>query len=378
MDNKGKKVLLLIALALSMVTWKCSFSSNRKIITKEEVREYPVADIPSADRATDMVLIYHGYKSRPAWDNTDMKPYIFRDNQGKTEWLFDGFLFLEIFGSRDSVEYDFCIPHDNRMSPDKSLWEELLKKTFAKGTGPDAIEETIDSLVRLDIRPPYKRKVMFALPNPQVQCKNWGSVNGKELDCTKVADRLIAVKWYVQNLLDNWNKKNYKYIDLAGFYWLHEQIDSVNQDDILIKEVQTYLNHLGYSLTWIPYYGAEGAERWKEMGFDIAYQQPNYFFNTSSPISIITGAIDFAKKNNMSLEMEFDERVTDPAYGKRFYTYLEQFEEAGAWEQFPIAYYEGGGAWLAMSRSQDPELQKMYTALSDILVRRNGRFSTIK
>ncbi|WP_106831436.1 DUF4855 domain-containing protein [Parabacteroides pacaensis] len=350
-----------------------------------EAPEHIVVNIPSADRPTDMALIYHGYKSRPAWTAADLQPYIFRENNGKIEWLFDGFLFLEIYAEINGTEYDYGIANGNKIAPGKSEWENLLQKTFAEGKGPDGIEQTLDSLVQLGIQPPYKRQVMFCLPNPQIQCKNWGILNGRKLDFHKTADRLLAVKWYVERILKEWETKDYHYIQLAGFYWLHEQIDThsledgtIIEDAQLIKEVQAYLKSLGYPLIWIPYYGAAGVDRWKELGFDIAYQQPNYFFSLESPINIITGAIGIAKKYNMSLEMEFDDRVTDPAYGKRFYTYLEEFEKAGAWNDFPIAYYEGGGAWLRMNKSYSPEMKKMVKALGDILVQRNGKFSVIK
>lgn len=339
-----------------------------------------VADekIPSADRATDMALMYHGYRTRPAFDASDMKYYVYRENNGKIEWLFDGFLFIEIYAENNGQMYDYGIANGNKLAARKVEWEDLLQKTFAVGKGPDAIEEVLDSLAQQNIVPPYKRKIMFALPNPQTMCIDWGELDGKKMNFSRLEHRQKAVKWYINRILEEWNKKDYRYIDLAGFYWLHEQIDTQYNDDVLVKEVQLYLNKLGYPLTWIPYYGAEGVDRWKELGFDIAYQQPNYFFSLESPIDIITGAIGIAKKYNMSLEMEFDDRVTDPAYGERFFTYLSEFEKAGAWNDFPIAYYEGGGAWLRMSQSEDPEVQKMVKSLGDILVKRNGKFSKIK
>ena len=350
-----------------------------------EVPEHIVADVPSADRPTDMALIYHGYTSRPAWTASDMQPYIYREKEGKIEWLFDGFLFLEIYGNVNGTEYDYGIESHGRKAPGKLEWEDLLKKTFADGKGPDGIEQVLDSLVQLGIQPPYKRQVMFGLPNPQLQCKNWGLLNGRRLDFKKTSDRLLAVKWYVEKVLDEWKKKDYKYIQLSGFYWLHEQIDThwledgtVVEDAELVKSVQAYLSEQGYPLTWIPYLGAAGVDRWKELGFDIAYQQPNYFFDLGTGIWAIEQGIATAKKYNMSLEMEFDDRVSDPAYGERFFTYLEEFEKAGAWNDFPIAYYEGGGAWLRMTKSYNPELQKMVKSLGDILVNRSGKFTTIR
>lgn len=342
-------------------------------------KKHIVAKLPTANRPTDLALMYHGFKSRPSYVAPEMKHYVFRENNGKVEWLFDGFLFIEIYAETDGVGYDYGIPCHGRISPRKIEWDDLLQKTFAKGKGPDAIEEVVDSLVQLGIKPPYKREVMFSLPNPQVQCKEWGELNGKKMDFTKTEDRLEAVKWYVGQIRKIWKEKDYKYLHLSGFYWIHEQIDKEHKDDILVKEIQAYLNKLGFPLIWIPYNGAPGVdENWKDLGFDIAYQQPNYFFGDNASIDLIHKAIDVVKKYNMSLEMEFDDNVSKPLYRQKFYTYLDEFEKAGAWDQFPIAYYEGGGAWLRMCQSQDPEIQKMVKTLGDILVKRNGKFSMIK
>lgn len=388
--------ILFLIFCTTILLYGCSSDGIDEEIPQEpELPEHIVADIPSADQATDMVLIYHGYHTRPAWTSEDMKYYIYRENEGKVEWLFDGFLFLELYANINGVEYDYGIANEanGKVAPRKLEWEDLLQKTFAEGKGPDAIEATIDSLVQTGVQPPYKRKAMFALPNPQVLCKDWGILNHKTMDFTNNEDRLDAVKWYVGRILEEWKKKEYKYVDLAGFYWLHEQLDTHSfvdkkvEDVELVKNVSSYLNELGYPLTWIPYYGAAGADKWQEMGFNMAYQQPNYFFSIHSPISIITGAIDFARQHNMFLEMEFDERLLDgdPGQGasssqfqERYYTYLAEFEKANAWNNFPIAYYEGGKAWLRMCTSRNAEAKAMVKALGDILVKRNGKFSKIK
>lgn len=374
-----KKMLLLVITAMLLPITACASNSDDPPIKPSEPEEKPhiVVNIPSADKASDMVLIYHGYTSRPSYVASEMKSYIYRENNGTVEWLFDGFLFLEIYGNLNGTEYDYGIASYHRIAPGKSEWDYLINKTFEKGKGPDAIEETIDSLVQLGIKPSYKRKAMFCIPNPQVQCTNWGILNHKTLDFKKTADRFEAAKWYIDRIIDEFEKKDYNYVDLAGFYWLHEQIDLENKDDQLIGMVQAYLKEKGLPLTWIPYYGAQGADRWKELGFDIAYQQPNYFFSLESPMSIINNAINFAMMHQMSLEMEFDDRITQAAYRERFYTYLTEFEKSGAWDYFPIAYYEGGGAWLRMSQSKDAEVKKAFKALGDILVRRNGKFSKI-
>lgn len=334
--------------------------------------------IPELGRPADLVLIYDGFYNRPKYTPNEMRHYIYRDNNGKVEWLFDGFLFLEIYARTGNTQYDYCIASHGRLSARKTEWEYLLDATFADGRGPDAIEATIDSLVKAGVKLPYKREIVFSLPNPQAQCKDWGELNGRKMDFTLTADRLEAVKWYVAQIEKRWKAKNYKYLRLSGFYWVHEQIDKQYGDDVLIKEVQAHLGKAGYPLIWIPYNGAPGVDaNWRSLGFDIAYQQPNYFFGDNTSVELMHKAINTAAKYNMSLEMEFDDNVAKPLYQEKFYKYLEEFGKTGAWKTFPIAYYEGGGAWLRMCSSSDPEMKKMVKALGDILVERKALVRSI-
>ncbi|MDR2954156.1 MAG: DUF4855 domain-containing protein [Prevotella sp.] len=371
-------VLFLSILAVS--TYSCSSGDDDIVPPPDDDDELPKVEvnIPSAKGITDLALIYHTYVSRPKWTSGQIKHYIFRENNNKIEWLFDGFLFLEIYAKVNGTEYDYGIPTYGRGSPTKSVWEYLLSETFADKRGPNALEIVLDSLAQKEHIPPYKRQVVFGIPNPHYGQKDWGLLNGKALNFNKPEDRLTAACWYVDRVLEEWKKRDYKHLDFAGFYWLHETIDGApNNDEDLIKAVAEYLKTKNTDLCWIPYYGAAGANRWGDFGFNIAYQQPNYFFDTNSPITILTGALDYAKRYNLALEMEFDDRVSQPAYMERYYTYIDEFEKAGVWNEKPVAYYDGGGAWYRMSISKISTMKEMHKALSDILVKRNRKFSTI-
>lgn len=368
--------LLISFMMFSCPFYACSSSDEEPI---DPGTEPPVTvEVPSAKGVTDMALIYHTYVNRPKWTSGELKHYLFRENDKKVEWLFDGFLFLEIYARVNGVEYDYGVSNAEKKAPGKAVWEYLLRETFDTGRGPNALEIVLDSLARKDITPPYKRQVMISIPNPQHGQKDWGLLNGKAMDFNKPEDRLTAAYWYVDRVLEEWKKRDYKYLDFAGFYWLHETIDYHFGDDNLIKGVQKYLEQKGIGLCWIPYYGALGADKWTDFGFEIAYQQPNYFFNPETPLSIITGALDYAKRYNLALEMEFDDRVTDETYRNRFYTYIEEFEKAGVWNDKPVAYYQGTSGWMTMATSRNSELQKACKTLGDILVKRQGKFSTIK
>ncbi|MDR2954157.1 MAG: DUF4855 domain-containing protein [Prevotella sp.] len=338
-----------------------------------------VYNVPDTKSITDLALIYHTNVNRPRWTPDEMKYYLYRDNDGRAEWLFDGFLFLEIYAEKNGIKYDYGIANNDRIAPDKQIWEYLLSETFDVQRGPNALEILLDSLANKGQIPPYKRQVMFSIPNPQYGQTNWGEIGGKKLDFNKPEDRFEAACWYVDRILEEWEKQNYNYLGFGGFYWLHETIDGEpNNDGDLIKKVSDYLKTKNMDLCWIPYNWAEGVESWKDFGFTVTYQQPNYFFDKKSELWILERAINFAKEQDLGLEIEFDGRVLeDSDYMKRYYTYIEEFEKGGIWDNKPVAYYEGGDGWLKMGRSKDPEVQKAYNVLADIIIKRQGKFSKI-
>lgn len=341
----------------------CSVKSGESLTKKNNDQ------VQSPRFPTDMALIYHGNTNRLAWNAEQLKPYLYTMENGKPQWLFDGFLFLEIFRTKDGKNFDYRI-QPALQRPD---WEWLIQRTFRDGSGPDALEELMAGLDKQGFKAPYKRKVVLSIPNPVNDDVTWGELNGKKLDFHSTEDRVAAATWFADRMLEEWKKKNYKYLELAGFYWLRETINNDKAVD-LVKAVGEYVHQKKLDFYWIPYYGAKRAGEWKNMGFDIAYQQPNYFFNLDSPHDILTGAIDFGKKANSAFEMEFDARLmTNDGYMKKYNDYIDEFGKEGIWQHTPVAYYEGGDGWYKMSQSSDPKVRKAFQRLSDTLVVRKSR-----
>lgn len=390
------KKFLLVLLPLSVflfstVLHACSDSSNPVILPEEEEEEEPSKEVPSAKGITDMALIYHTGKDRPKWTSGELSPYLFRENkETKTiEWLFDGFLFLEIRGERDGEAYDYALPSNYELeewkltTARKQEWNQLVTATFADKCGPNALEIVLDSMAQKGHVPKSKRQVVIAIPNPFWGQQDWGSIDGvkegKPLVFYSANEQLAAVKWYVDRVEEIWKSKKYKHIELTGFYWLNESLIKGYGDHALIRAVQPEIEQRGYDFIWIPYNGAGSVEQWKDFKFTTAYQQPNYFFDNVADIEKMERALKTAEKYNMALEMEFDDRIlTDKAtFLARYYTYIDEFEKANVWKDKPVAYYQGTAAWLKMSRSLDPDIKEAYKKLADILVARQGKFSTI-
>jgi hypothetical protein len=296
-----------------------------------------------------------------------MKPYIYKTDTNGFHWLFDGFLFLEIFDKNQKLEWD---PGFGYKTAAKEQWEWLLDRYFGKGKGPDALESVLDSLAKIGKKPLRPRRVVISIPDPVFGYTEWGEINGNKLDFNKSEDQVAAACWFIDRVAEKWNEKGYKHIKLDGFYWVHE---AAGKDFAIIPEVKKYLVSKSKKLYWIPYWKAERSDMWNELGFDCAYQQPNYFFNKEVSDQRLDDACNFGKLHGMGMELEFDNNVAKPEGRKKYYDYINSFEANNVWTERRVAYYEGGGAWLKMSQSEDPEMMKMVEVLSSILIRRQEK-----
>lgn len=361
---------------LHFAIWIPSFFFNfSSFLTKSKSDNYhspksSSVNIPASNHISDMVLIYHGGSQRPVWEADQLKHYLYRTINNELEWLFDGFLFLEIRAEINNKQYDFGVAKSSTLKPTKVEWEWLLNKTFAPSVGPAAIDYLLDSLCKSGKPAPFKRKITIGIPNPIKGTANWGSLKSGPLDFDKDEDRVAAAKWYVDQVINRFKKKKYKHIELDGFYWINE---SINQDLSVIKQITEYVHKKRMKICWIPYNYAPGADKWKIAGFDIAYQQSNYFFRLDRPLKIIDNALSFARDNNMAMEMEFDGKVFKPDFIERFFTTVDQYDKFNVWQSPSVAYYEGGGTWLNMATSTNPGALKAYNDLGDIIVTRQKR-----
>jgi len=323
-----------------------------------------VNNMQSGNRIKDLVLIYDGGTHRLPWTKDRIKPYIYRENNGNFEWLFDGYLFLEIFDTKRNIAYD---PGFKRDAATKDDFRSLLNTYFNKETSFGALESVLDSLEKKGHAAQRKRKVVISIPVPRKDFTEWGSVNGIKLDFKSTDDIFTAVQWYIDESLKMWKERNYKHLELEGFYWVSEN-DHFYGD--AMRMTGKYLEKVGKPFYWIPHFNASGANVWKEYGFDYAYFQPNYFFSPTIPYSRLNESCGFAREHGLSMEMEFDSRmIADTTYRKRFDDYVKVFTEQNVWK-YPVAYYEGGGAWGVMSKSNDPEIRKRYEQFGDIIARR--------
>lgn len=337
-------------------------------------------EIPTVN---DLVLIYGGGHHRTPynWTLERIADYVsYTDPKGKTHWLFDGFLFLEIMdpgptGAGKKFANGYTYQGQQLKAANRLDWQELINYYFTKNNGIDALNQAIKQAATRLGEPSVKRRVIVSIPEPIVYeepgsnvTKYWGPVDGRQLDFAITKDRFAACQWFIDTVREMFDKRKYEYVELGGFYWLAEK-DSDSKS--ILKSVGDYLDSLKESFNWIPYYNADGYNLWKSYGFHQAYLQPNYFFNEKVPQSRLEAACKMAEKAGMNLELEFDDNALHArGMGYRLQNYMQAFRKNGVWANNRIAYYQGGSSLRSLKYSSDEVDRKLYHEFCEFVVSR--------
>jgi hypothetical protein len=311
----------------------------------------------------DMVLIYDSkWTKRPVWNEDMLAPYLSLSRaDGKHDWLFDGFLFIEF----QDNNYQYGEGKSKPPAP-KSAWKGLMDHYLEEGHSLTALNSAIEK-IKTKAPAHGKHKVVITLPTPYPNQKDWGEIDGKVMDFSKDEDRIAACKWYVDYTIETFQKAGFQNLQLAGFYWVTES--SLNGSDLL-KTVSDYVHEKTLGLYWIPYYGAKGYNQWASYGFDEAWYQPNLFFHPELPGSHVDKVCQIAKQYGMSLEFECDASLlTDSIKVQKMNEYIDGFTRNNIFRDNNITYYEGGSGFYKMKNSPGIGAE-MYKKIMDIIVER--------
>ncbi len=317
---------------------------------------YPVRDI---------ALLYTGASWHPKWTPDQAEIYLAHEVDGKKQWLFDGILMLEYC---NSATHQFIPMQDDRIPATREEWEEWINDLFTEGRGLCGVDQAITNLKKEIGDPGFRHKVSIALFYPYAKDgkTTWGTLNGKKMNFTKYADQLAVCEWMLDQLLTKWEQAGFKNLDLHSFYWMYEKATDEPLPQAMAKAVKAK----GYDFIWCPWYKAEGYNDWKQMGFNVAYLQPNYFFHPTMAKSRLTEACQLAKQYGMALEVEVDKRIlpTNEDYSQykdRFKAYLDVYKQQGVLSSCPLMWYTGEK--LLLLWAQNPG--KVNDANFDLLAR---------
>ena len=319
--------------------------------------------VPQA-RPSRWVLVYTGGAHRPAYSVDDFVHLIaIIDTTDRPKgWLCDGAIFIEPF----TVSGRSYVRFPSARQSDGVDWKVYLDSIFAP-TGPIARLNSAVQVISQAAGPlgrPYQLAIMIPYPDQKAGTIQFA---GSTYDLTKTGDRASAARTYVEEVLKRFGERSYQHIALSGFYWAEEGLVDL-PDTVMVNGVANYVHSRGRRFLWIPAYGNQGVPKWRSMGFDEAWLQPNFFFHPEVPQTRFDSAVAIARGLGMGIEIEFDRRMFGSAvFADRLVPYLTALEAAPDFRARSIAVYEGGGALIQLSRSHDEWHRALYHRLVRVL-----------
>ena len=335
------------------------------------------------------------------WDRARFAPHVsFVDDDGNEKWLFEAFLAIT---GIDMNGKNYGINNNGRLSADKASWEALLSYWMDKGGAFDELDAAIDeAAARIGGKAPV-RYVVMEMPDPIMferftdkgsSTTYWGALDGNLLDFSKIDDQIRALEWYIDSARARFAALAPKHLELAGFYILSEELvaktDGWNYQykrwDRILPPVGEFLDARNEGLYWIPYLGADGTDLWKKLGIDVAWLQPNYYWDYDNAKPIVQAFRQMVSLG-MGMELEFEYSMVEgvmktpgimgpdgagnyvftlkdvPSLRARFREYMDGYRSAGLYGKRPIALYSGSNALFQLANSTENDDLAVYKEL---------------
>lgn len=313
----------------------------------------------------NMVLIYSGDNFN--WQKSDFLPYVGYINQetlALEDYLFDSFLFLPYGKTADGYSFN----HAGEKPSTWKHWQKYLDSLFKVGQNLNALDLAVETLKESLGLPNYQVKVEIAIPYPSPKQSSFGetasetiSFNLKDHDAS-LNNRVQAIKLYVDMTLEKFERANYKNLEITGFYWLEENVSysSTPKEAELLRRTAEIVHQNRLAFHWIPFVQAEGFREWRELGFDLAMMQPNYFFHPNAKEDRLENNAKLARKYGLSVEIEVSNQVfRTEDYRQRFKQYLQNAAKYNFTNNL-LGYYQDTNLFGLAALSKDPEKREIY------------------
>lgn len=232
------------------------------------------------------------------WSADHLEPYVSYILEGqKIDQLFRGFIFNAIRTRKDHYIYPLYVGFGK--PADKTDWEEWLTALFAPTKNLSALHHALQ-------QPNHQAvDVWIALPYPHPFQSHFGVIGTKRLNFKEKVDRIEAVKWWMDQFTNRWEREVHLHdkLQFRGFLWQREAIDPYDQP--VVKAVNQFIHQKNLYAMWLPNYGSYGVIDWKDLGFHVAAINSNYYGNTSYDYTWINHASTFARTYQTGLQINF-------------------------------------------------------------------------
>ena len=318
---------------------------------------------------TRWILVYAGGVGRPSYSMHDFVHMMtaLDTNGTPVKWLMTGAMFLDIRAASGRGFATWAIkPRANGAD-----WEAYVDSLL----GANGVITRLDSAVGLAeanigaLGHPYPVVVMIPYPDPAEDSLIFQGVTYQP---SRAGDRLSLVHAYVEDVRSEFNKRHYRHVALQAFYWLDEAIPNA-VDRVFLPSLSAAIHKEGFQFYWIPYYRSPGSDRWRSLGFDQAWYQPNYFFHLDVGMLRVDSAMRTADSLGLGIELEFDGRLlTSQVFASRLTPYIATLRLHPNLLARPIAVYDGGGGLRELAVTKDPRTRSIYEDLVAVLTSDSG------
>ncbi|MEH7235330.1 DUF4855 domain-containing protein [Bacillus sp. JJ1562] len=361
----SKKKILVLLVSVMLVVSLFAPSAFAEYLPKEtEISNY----------SSNIALIYTGYYDPKNYDGENIGdydvekflPYVgYLNEEGVAEdYFFDTFLMLATktpYNGSLTRWYEWVEGSKPGTLKD---WEWAMDRMFVKNQQLEALDKAVKKVSSTLDDPGKKVNVYLTLPFPDPQSKDFGDFkgDGTSANLESLEMRNELVKWYIDTMTSRFHNQKYKHLNLAGFYWLQEDLDTtVPGEKENVKYAADYLNSLDMRLGWIPWSGAGEKANGNQHGFDFTLVQPNHFFQLDTTIDRIAETANMSKANEQGIEIEFDMRaMEDPHYRQVLHNYLIGGVKYEYMSDSLLAYYQDVYAIYDLYHHQSPVGQKLY------------------
>ncbi|MGC9316743.1 MAG: DUF4855 domain-containing protein [Armatimonadota bacterium] len=328
--------------------------------------EFCPPDSPRSGGMRDIMLCY---LAADGWSAQHFRPYVAWLDHGAggvpRDWFYDGWLFLMYGGAPSGGLYATGTANADD-------WHFYLDLLFDPDRNLAALDATIDEMGRVLDDRNRRCPVIIMIPYLSADLESFGDLDGDGApeDPTDLEARLTAYRWVVDEVLRRWQARDWRHLDLWGFYWMHEGIRQRDERDV--RAVAEYVHERGYGLHWIPWHRAPGWDRAADLGIDFTIMQPNFaFMDVPRGMAVpdeqrLTTNANLAREHGLGVEMEMHTRVaTDPGQLLNLQLYLNHGvdELDGYMDEAVRAYYQAGDLIAQLYRSPRAECRRTYDDL---------------
>lgn len=312
----------------------------------------------------DLCLLYvGGVGSQRAhrYDVDQLKPLVgYLSPQGDVQDIFmDGFLMLAQYSPLLNGR---TFSPDLRGQPSRQRdWSALFDEYFHPQCNLMALDGCAGDIARqLNLTVAgCKLKVVLAIPTPDRRCLDWDE-RGRSL--AESQNRVAAVAWAMLELLGRWRKVGFRWLELAGFYYMDEQ---GSYDDPVLQAFPGLCRQNGLSSFAIPGLTSTGMTEFTRAGFDGVALQSSQAFRKSlgrPPRYWLKCAGRIAREFGMGMEVELPYNVHETAGQKVVRDYLGMARIQG-WAGAFKAYFQSYDLICQLASSSDPGCRALYDEL---------------